>query len=225
MGEMIEVARPDGGKLSAWFVPSSAGAKSPGFVMIQEWWGLNEQMKGLAARLAGQGYSVLVPDLYRGRLAANPDEANHLMTGLDFADAAVQDVRGCARHLKAAGAPKVGVGGFCMGGALTVIAAVHVPDFDAAVCFYGIPPAEAADPAKIRVPFSGHFANRDEWCTPAAVDALDAAMRRGGVTAEVFRYDADHAFLNERRPEVYDAACADLAWKRATSFLDRTLRG
>lgn len=225
MGEMIEVVRPDGGRLPAWFSAASAGAQAPGFVMIQEWWGLNEQMKGLADRLAGHGLSVLVPDLYRGRLAASPDEANHFMTGLDFGDAALQDVRGCARHLKAAGAPKVGVGGFCMGGALTVIAAVHVPEVDAAVCFYGIPPAEAADPAKIRVPFSGHFAQHDDWCTPAAVNALEAAMKRGGVSSEVFRYDAQHAFMNERRPEVYDAACADLAWKRATAFLDRTLRG
>ena len=135
MGEMIEVVRPDGGRLPAWFSAASAGAQAPGFVMIQEWWGLNEQMKGLADRLAGHGLSVLVPDLYRGRLAASPDEANHFMTGLDFGDAALQDVRGCARHLKAAGAPKVGVGGFCMGGALTVIAAVHVPEVDAAVCF------------------------------------------------------------------------------------------
>ncbi|MFM7735194.1 MAG: dienelactone hydrolase family protein [Alphaproteobacteria bacterium] len=225
MGEMIEVVRPDGGRLPAWFAASAAGATSPGFVMIQEWWGLNEQMKGLADRLAAHGYSVLVPDLYRGRVTSTPDEANHLMGGLDFIDAATQDVRGCVQHLKAAGAAKVGVGGFCMGGALTVIAAVHVPEADAAVCFYGIPPAAAADPARIRMPFSGHFAYADDWCTPAAVDALEAAMRSGGVSSEVFRYDAQHAFMNERRPEVYDAACADLAWKRATAFLDRTLRG
>jgi carboxymethylenebutenolidase len=224
MGEMIEVLRPDGGGCPAYVAVPPAGAGSPGFVMIQEWWGINDQMRGLADRLAKQGFAVLIPDLYRGRLATDPDEAGRLMNGLDFAAAAAQDVRGCVRHLKAAGAPRVGVGGFCLGGALTVIAAVHVPEADAALCFYGIPPVAAADPAKIRVPFSGHFAHRDDWCTPAAVDSLEAAMKAGGVAAELFRYDAQHAFMNERRSEVYDAACAELAWRRATAFLDRTLR-
>lgn len=81
------------------------------------------------------------------------------MAALDFLDAGTQDVRGCAQHLKKSSS-KVAVGGFCLGGAVTVIAAVHVPEADAAVCFYGIPPVSAADPAKTRVPFQGHFANR-----------------------------------------------------------------
>ncbi len=222
MGEMINVTRPDGKTCPAYLVNPAAGASAPGFVMIQEWWGLNDQIKGLAERLAKQGYRVLVPDLYRGKLTANPDEANHLMTGLDFMDAGTQDVRGCAQYLKQS-SPKVAVGGFCMGGALTVIAAVHVPEVDAAVCFYGIPPAEAADPAKVRVPFQGHFANQDDWCTPAAVDQLEAALAKSGVQREIYRYDAQHAFMNEARPEVYDAKAAELAWQRTTDFLKRTI--
>jgi carboxymethylenebutenolidase len=93
---------------------------------------------------------------------------------------------------------------------------------DAAVCFYGIPPRELADPAKIRVPFQGHFANRDDWCTPAAVDALDAAMQAAGVTHETHRYDAAHAFFNERSA-AYDVACANLAWERMSAFLKTRL--
>lgn len=222
MGEKIEIGRPDGGTCPAYRAPAAPGA--PGIVLIQEWWGLNDQIAGMADRLSAEGYDVLVPDLYRGRIATGPAEANALMGALDFADAATQDVRGCARHLRAAGAPRVGVGGFCMGGALTVIAAVHVAEVDAALCFYGIPPASAADPARIRVPFSGHFANRDDWCTPAAVDGLEGALAAAGVPHEVFRYDAEHAFMNERRPEVYDAKAAELAWRRAIAFLARTLR-
>jgi carboxymethylenebutenolidase len=114
---------------------------------------------------------------------------------------------------------KVGCMGFCMGGALTIAAAVHVPNLAAAVCFYGIPPREFADPADIRIPFQAHFAGKDGWCTPAAVDALEAAMRANGAKPEVFRYDADHAFCNEQRPEVYDAACASRAWERMLAFL------
>jgi carboxymethylenebutenolidase len=92
------------------------------------------------------------------------------------------------------------------------------------VCFYGIPPASAADPAKIRVPFQGHFADKDDWCTPAAVDALAAGLAHTGVSHEVHRYDAHHAFMNERRPEVFDRASAELAWRRMEQFLATTLR-
>src|SRR5690606_35950443 len=110
------------------------------------------------------------------------------------------DVRACVQHLKQTSA-KVAVGGFCLGGAITVIAAVHVPEVDAAVCFYGIPPATVADPAQVRVPFQGHFANIDEWCTPAAVDALEQGLAKSGCSFEIYRYDAQHAFANESRPE------------------------
>jgi carboxymethylenebutenolidase len=107
-----------------------------------------------------------------------------------------------------------------MGGALTVAAAVHIPECAAGVCFYGIPPREFADPAKIAVPFQGHFANQDDWCTPAAVDQLETAMH--GKHPEIHRYDAAHAFFNERSP-AYDVACATQAWDRMASFLKAKL--
>ena len=223
MGELIEVKRPDGKTCPAYLAEAKAGASAPGFVMIQEWWGLNDQIKGMADRLAGEGYRVLVPDLYRGRKAATPDEAGALMGALDFADAGKQDVRGCVQHLKKTSA-KVAVGGFCLGGAVTVIAAVHVPEADASVCFYGIPPIAVADPAHVKKPFQGHFANIDDWCTPAAVDGLEQALAKSGASFEIHRYQAHHAFMNESRPDVYDEACTDLAWQRAKEFLARTLR-
>lgn len=218
MGEMIEVKRPDGKTCPAYLATPSAGDSAPGFVMIQEWWGLNDQMKGLADRLAGEGYRVLVPDLYRGKLTSEMDEANHMMSNLNFPDAAEQDVRGCAQHLKQSSS-KVAVGGFCMGGALTIIAAVKLEEVDAAACFYGIPPKEVADPKDVRVPFIGHFANQDDWCTPEAVNGLEASLKEGGADFALHRYDAQHAFMNEKRPEVYDEACASQAWARTLEFL------
>jgi carboxymethylenebutenolidase len=223
MGELIEVKRPDGKTCPAYLVEPKAGASAPGFVMIQEWWGLNDQIKAMAERLAGEGYRVLVPDLYRGKKATTPDEAGALMGALDFADAGRQDVRGCVQHLKKTSA-KVAVGGFCLGGAVTVIAAVHVPEADASVCFYGIPPVAVADPALVKRPFQGHFANIDDWCTPAAVDELEKTLGKSGASFEIHRYQAQHAFMNEARPDVYDKACADLAWQRTKEFLARTLR-
>jgi carboxymethylenebutenolidase len=220
MGQMIEFERPDGGRTRGYH--ASAGAGRPGVIVIQEWWGLNDQICGVADRFARAGYNALAPDLYQGRVTQQPDEANHLMTGLDFPGATHQDIRGAARHLAAQGG-KVAVMGFCMGGALTVATAVHVPEVAAAVCFYGIPPREFADPADIKVAFQGHFADQDDWCTPAAVDALEQSMKLAGRPAELFRYAAHHGFFNERRGDVYDAPCAQLAWDRMTEFLGRRL--
>ena len=219
MGSMIEFARPDGSRSKGYL--ATAGQGRPGIVVIQEWWGLNDQICGVADRFARAGYNALAPDLYKGRLTASPDEANHLMSGLDFADATGQDLNGAARHLKG-NSSKVAVMGFCMGGALTIAALVHVPELVAGVCFYGIPPKEFADPARIAAPFQGHFANQDDWCTPAAVDAMEAAMKAAGRSPEIYRYDAAHAFFNERS-QAYDLAAANQAWDRMTGFLERRL--
>jgi carboxymethylenebutenolidase len=217
MGAMIEFARPDGGKTKGYLATASGGC--PGIVVIQEWWGLNDQICGIADRFARAGYNALAPDLYKGRLTTVPDEANHLMSSLDFPDATHQDLRGAVQRLRATSG-KVAVMGFCMGGALTVAAAVHIPECAAGVCFYGIPPREFADPAKIKIPFQGHFANQDDWCTPAAVDALETAMT--GAKPEIYRYHAAHAFFNERSP-AYDVVCATEAWDRTAAFLKAKL--
>jgi carboxymethylenebutenolidase len=219
MGEMIQMKRPDG-KMTAGYLakPAKGGDKAPGLVVIQEWWGLNDQMKKVADRYAAQGYRSLVPDLYRGRVAKDADEAGKMMNALDFGAAATQDIRAAALWLRASGT-KVAVVGYCMGGALTLIASVKVPEVDAGICFYGIPPKQAADPAQMRVPFQGHFANKDTWCTPAAVNGLEADLKQTKVTWEVYRYDADHAFVNETRPEVYDPAAAKQSFDRSLTFL------
>lgn len=214
---MIEFRRPDGALSPAYAV----GIHGPGLVLIQEWWGLNPQIKATADRFAAQGFRVLVPDLYRGKLAASSEEANHLMSGLDFVDACDQDLAGAVRHL----APgRVGVMGFCMGGALTVAAAARLDGLSAAVCFYGVPPRALADPARIEIPFQGHFATRDDWCTAAVAQQLEADMKAAGRRPEIHHYEADHAFFNASRPEVHDAAAAELAWQRALAFLNRHLR-
>ncbi len=219
MGSMIEFARPDGGTTRGYL--ATAGQGRPGIVVIQEWWGLNDQICGVADRFARAGYNALAPDLYKGRVTTAPDEANHLMEGLDFPGATHQDLRGAAHHLKGQNG-KVAVMGFCMGGALTIAAAVHIPEVDAAICFYGIPPKGFADPVKITAPFQGHFANQDDWCTPAAVDDLEKAMKSAGLQSEIYRYDAAHAFFNERSA-AYDVACANQAWDRMSAFLKARL--
>jgi carboxymethylenebutenolidase len=222
MSDMIQWSRPDGASCPGYLALPAAGKNAPGFVMIQEWWGLNGQIKNAADRLAEAGYRVLVPDLFRGKLAADSAEGSHMMGELDFADASEQDIRGAVQHLKEHAPTKVAVGGFCMGGALTILSALRVPEADAGACFYGIPPKAAGDPATIKIPMIFHFAEQDDWCTPSVVADLESSLKAGNVSYELYRYAAQHAFTNENRPEVYDAEATKLAWERTLAFLERT---
>ena len=215
MGRTIRFACPDGSQASGYL--AEAEGATAGVVVIQEWWGLNEQIRGVAERLATEGFTALAPDLYGGRVTTMPDEANHMMEGLDWVGATHVEVRGALQHLKA-GLPRAAVAGFCLGGALAIIAATALDECDAAVCYYGIAPKDQADPADLRVPFLGHFADQDDWCTPAAVDELAAALAGTGIAHEIHRYPVAHAFFNET-VEAYDAPAAVLSWTRSLAFL------
>lgn len=230
MGKMVSYKRPDGQSVEGYLAEPAQGAKAPGVVVIQEWWGLNDQIKGVADRLAKAGYRALVPDLYRGKQTLDAKEAEHLMGGLNFGDAAGQDVRGAVQHLKSTGSAKAGVTGFCMGGALTLLAAVNVPETDAAVPWYGFPPLEYIDASKIKAPLLGHYATEDQFFTIDKVDELEKKLRAAGVQFEFHRYQAKHAFANEQAnerklpPLEYNPQAAELAWKRTMEFFDRHLK-
>jgi len=223
MGTHITYKRPDG-KENAGYLANAKSANAPGVVVIQEWWGLSENIKGICDRFALAGFDALAPDLYKGVVVPyhDTDAANKQMTSLDFMDATTQNVRGAAQYLARNGA-KVGLTGFCLGGAVTIIGATKISELAAGVVFYGIPPEQAAKPADVKIPLQAHFANKDDWCTPAAVDAFEKAMKAAGKSLEIFRYDADHAFVNEQRAAVHDRACAELAWGRATEFFKKHL--
>lgn len=228
MGSTIEFTRPDA-KTAPGYFSQAQQAGAPGVVLFEEWWGLDDRIKATADRLASHGFNVLVPDLYRGRSAATGDEANHLMQGLDFKDAATQDATGAARYLRERGAKRVGVVGFCMGGALAMLSVMHDGGFDAASVWYGYPPPEAGDPAKISVPVQGHWALDDEFFQIEGVDTIERTLKSRGVTPEFHRYDAKHGFYNTGQPGKgglghYHREHAETAWRRTVEFLDRTLR-
>lgn len=222
MGTDITFKRADG-KDTAGYLAKAGRDHAPGVIVIQEWWGLQAQIKGICDRLARAGYDALAPDLYAGKTIAYHDAeaAGREMNSLDFLDATDNIVRGAALYLGKAGS-KVGLTGFCLGGAVTILGAVRVSEISAACCYYGIPPEQAAHPSNIKVPFQGHFANSDDWCTPAAVNALEEKLKAAKVPSEIFRYDADHAFVNEQR-DVHDRACAELAWGRMLAFWQKYL--
>src|ERR1051325_7827206 len=122
MGSMIDFKRPAGSTCKGYL--AEAGKGTPGIVVMQGWWGLNDQNKGIGDRFAAAGYNALAPDLYKGRVTQKPDEANHMMSGLDFVGASDQDIAGAVKHV-AGLSRKVGVRGYCMGGALTIAAAAR----------------------------------------------------------------------------------------------------
>lgn len=221
MGATIHFTRPDGKPCQGYYASPAGGAQAAGVVVIQEWWGVNDQIKGVAERLAQAGYRALVPDLYRGRVTLEAAEAEHLMNGLDFMDATTEDVQGAVDYL-AAGGRKLAVTGFCMGGALTILSAMKVHGLAAAVAWYGYPPAEAAALRGIGVPLLGHFALEDEFFPISGVEALEAELAAGPVVHEIHRYPCRHAFANETRPS-YDAQAAALAWERTLAFLAKHL--
>jgi carboxymethylenebutenolidase len=230
MGTTVTFNRPDGQSVQGYLAEPAQPAGAPAVVVIQEWWGLNAQIRGVADRLATAGYVALVPDLYRGKSTVEAEEAHHLMTGLNFGDAASQDIRGAVQWLKARGG-KVGVTGFCMGGALTLLALSNVPELDAGVVWYGCPPLEYIDASKIKVPVQGHFATQDEFFKIETIEQLEEKLRGAGVNVDFHRYLAHHGFSNEtavgpgRIPATqYDPVWSQQAWDRTFSFFGRWLR-
>lgn len=228
-GSTVSLKRPDGQQLDGYLATPENPKGAPAVVVIQEWWGLNDQIRGVADRLAQSGYFALVPDLYRGKLTVEEEEAHHLMEGLNFGDAASQDIAAAVAYLKQHAA-KVAVMGFCMGGALALLALGQHADLSAGVVWYGLPPLEYIDASRIKVPVLGHWGTQDQAFAITAVDALEAKLAESGVRMQFHRYLAQHAFANEtavghgRIPSTqYDPVWAQLAWDRTFTFLGKTL--
>ncbi|WGS50825.1 dienelactone hydrolase family protein [Paraburkholderia sp. D15] len=228
-GSMVTFNRPDGQAVQGYLARPQKLEGAPAVVVIQEWWGLNDQIRGVADRLARSGYLALVPDLYRGKSTVEEEEAHHLMSGLNFGDAATQDVSGALAYLKQQ-ADKVAVMGYCMGGALTLLALSNLPEVAAGVVWYGFPPLEYIDASKIKAPVLGHWATQDAFFAIETVDALEKKLNEAQVDVEFHRYLAHHAFANEdaagpgRIPRTqFDPAWAQQAWDRTLTFLGRTM--
>ncbi|HEU0033559.1 MAG TPA: dienelactone hydrolase family protein [Kofleriaceae bacterium] len=203
------------GELSAAVALPKGAAKGPAVVIIHEWWGVNEQIQTVAQRWAEEGFVAIVPDLYDGKTAKDADEAGKMMKALDFGKA-VQQIGAAVEwgrgHERSTG--KVAVTGYCMGGALTLATAVNVRGLSATVAFYGLP--GDLDWSKVDAPIQAHFAQHDDWATVAGAEKIKAAVK---VPMELHVYDAQHAFCNDRRPEVYNADAAQQAWGRTVAFV------
>jgi len=206
----------------AW---SEDTAALPGLIVLQEFWGLNEHIKDVTERLASEGFAALAPDMYDGRVTTDPTEARQWLMALDPAEG-LQKMNGAVEHLKSTAnvdKEKIGVIGFCMGGFLALNLACHNRDIRAATPFYGrIPPDSVLE--NLTAPVLYFFGEQDHHLPAADVDRLEQFIKRTGRSGGVVRYpDADHAFFNDTRKEVYREADAKDAWGKALAFLRRYL--
>jgi carboxymethylenebutenolidase len=223
MGEMVQF--PFAGGTTGGYLAEPEQGSGPGVIVIQEWWGLVDHIKDVCDRFAAEGFVALAPDMYHGKSTKSPDEAGKLMMALRI-DEAERDLSAAVDYLEtqdSTTSKKVGVVGFCMGGALTVLGAVFVPEADAASSWYGFPPEGAADVTRIKIPLQLHLAEKDASFTPEAARALEAKLKGANVPFESYWYDAGHAFGNEKGQN-YNKQAADLAWQRTTQFFEKHLK-
>jgi carboxymethylenebutenolidase len=219
------VTFPANGSTTSGYLATPKSGTGPGVLVIQEWWGLVPHINHVADRFAGEGFVALAPDMYHGQTASEPDGAGKLFMALNIAQAE-KDLRGAAAYLLAhSSTKKIGVVGFCMGGQLALFAATLNPSVGACVNFYGIHPNVKPDYAKLSGPVLGLYAERDGFVTPAVARQVDADIRKAGKSSEIHVYPGvDHAFFNDERPDVYDRAAAEDAWRRTLTFFRQHLR-
>lgn len=212
----------NGGPFRAALCPSEKVENGPGLIVIHEWWGLNDGIRKMGQRFAGEGFTVLVPDLFDGKSTADAAEAGALMQAMKT-ERSMEIIEACATELAKRTGEKVGITGFCLGGAMAFAAAASVPGLACAVPFYGIPRADYFDAAKMRCPIQAHFAKVDDWARADKAEALAEAVRARGGAMDLHVYDAGHAFMREGDPSTYSVENAKLAWGRASSFLHAQL--
>jgi carboxymethylenebutenolidase len=221
--------RQGGKEINGWLSwPANQPAEGlPALIVIHEWWGLNDNIRATAERLAGEGYVTLAVDLYHGSVSQTPKEAMKLMQGLnEEADAGRENLAAAYDYLaNMMGAESIGVVGWCLGGRWSLQAALRLPDqIDATVIYYGGVTDDPEQLATLQMPILGHFASTDPIVPPETVVAFRDALAELGKDADIYIYpDTKHAFANPSGL-AYNAVAADVAWERTTSFLAENLQ-
>lgn len=224
MGEMVSFAS-NGGTAQGYLASPAGSEKAPGVIVIQEWWGLNDNIKDIAERFAREGYLALAPDLYHGKVVAEPDEAGKLMMSMKM-DQAARDMAGAYDYLKAHPrcTGKIGSVGFCMGGGLSLYIATLRP-IDACVIYYGVLPGVQPDLSKVTGAILGHYADHDAFASPEKARELEKQLKDLGKEVEFHIYPGtQHGFFNDTRPEQYAPEASRLSWERTLAFYSKHLR-
>jgi carboxymethylenebutenolidase len=220
--EDVSVKLPSGRTVRAALARPAAGP-APAVILFHEWWGLNDQIKTVAADLAAkQGYVALAVDLFNGSVTDQPDVARKQTAGVD-AETALETGTAWVNWLRQQDFVKGGVGtvGWCFGGGWSLRTSAATP-VEATVIYYGNVDLAADELAGLKGPVLGHFARDDQWINAAMVARFSKAMQEANKELTVHWYDADHAFANPTGAR-YDAADAATAWQRTLGFLRKTI--
>jgi carboxymethylenebutenolidase len=222
----VEYASIDGKKIKGFLAYPAAGEKAPGIIVIHEWWGLNDNIRAMARRLAGEGYQALAVDLYEGKVTAERKEATALMKEAMAGSRRLEEnLRQAYSYLdKKRGAPRIGVIGWCFGGAWSLQTALLFPsDVDAAVIYYGRLVTAPEALKALEMPILGIFGGADKGIPVARVKDFEGALRSLGKDATIHVYEgAEHAFANPSGKRYKEDAAVD-AWARTVDFLARYL--
>jgi carboxymethylenebutenolidase len=220
--ETLQFETANGATTAFAAMPDEVNENTRGVVLIQEWWGLNEHIKDIASRYAQEGFIAIAPDLYRGKLAKNPSEAGEMMKALSTEDGIDTIKNAVAKARETYNLNKLGISGYCMGGTFALRAACELEDFGAAAPFYGdIPPEDVLK--NLKTPTLFIAGEKDAWINPQKVSELKRIALQYNLPVETISYDADHAFFNNTRPEVYDPAASKDAWRRVLELFRKNL--
>lgn len=191
-------------------------------ILIHEWWGLNDHIKDITNRYAAEGFTAIAPDLYRGKVTKDKEEAGRLMQNLDVEDGLNTIQMALDKAQETYDIEKFGITGFCMGGTFALRAACELENIGAAAPFYGDIPDEFTL-KNLKCPVIFVSGTKDQWINPEKVGEMERIAGENFLPIEVLKYDADHAFFNDTRPEVYDAEAAKDAWAKVIEFFGKNL--
>ncbi|HEY5625486.1 MAG TPA: dienelactone hydrolase family protein [Dehalococcoidia bacterium] len=218
--EMLDYAT-NGSNASGFLARPPGEGPFPAVIVIQEWWGLNDNIKDIARRFAHEGFAAFAPDLFHGRVTSEPDEAQKLMMQMDMPRASQELVKAAEylSHQPYIDGRGIGATGFCMGGGLALTLATDTPLIKAAAPFYGVNPSPIDRLQNIQGPVLAIYAEHDDWASAAVREELQSAMARFGKQLEVQVYPGtEHAFFNDTRREVYRETAANDAWSRVLAL-------
>ncbi|MGI8556409.1 MAG: dienelactone hydrolase family protein [Pyrinomonadaceae bacterium] len=201
-------------------IPDNPNGK--GVIVVQEYWGLNDHIKDIANRYAAEGFTAIAPDLYRGRATKDKEEAAKLMKNLEIEDGLNTIESALEKARETYDVQKFGITGFCMGGTYAMHAACKLEGLSAAAAFYGdFPEEEVLKNLKMPVLFIS--AKKDGWINPEKIRELERIADENFLPIDSVKYEADHAFFNDTRPEVYDREAAEDAWAKVIDFFNTNL--
>jgi carboxymethylenebutenolidase len=223
-GKEVQYATVGGQEISGYLAKSEGAADRPGIIVIHEWWGLNDNIRMMADKLAGEGYTALAVDLYNGKVAESPDSAGTYARSVNDEEALDNLTQAYTYLNEKQAAENIGVIGWCFGGAWSLNTALaHPQKIDATVIYYGRLVTDTEKLKTLEMPVLGIFGEEDGGIPPQKVKEFESALNEVGVENSIHIYEgAGHAFANPSGTRYVEKAAED-AWQKTVRFLEQNL--